>query len=392
MTENSPVAAAAPGQTPEAGAMGGGGAGSGGDKGKKKNEPPAVPDIATILGNQPGLYGIIGRSPAMLKVYDVIRSVAELPVTVYIAGESGTGKEMVARALHAEAHRVRHGAFVACNVGALADGTLESELFGHERGAFTDAKRTKQGVFREAHEGTLFLDEIAAMNPKMQVEILRVVQEGTVVPVGGNYANPIEVDVRIVAASSKPLREYVDSWDFREDLYYRLNVVTIHLPPLRERGDDIRVLADHFRKIYAERFGAIHPWRKNITFDPTVYEAFSRYSWPGNVRELEHAIEGAMARTKKEVLSPEDFVLTNGETETLSLYTSASLPSAQLPPIGSGSLKERLGAYERAMIDDALRSSRGNIAQAGRELGIERSTINRKLVEYGIDPDSYRSP
>ncbi len=241
---------------------------------------------------------IIGKSPRMQEIFSLIERVAKTLSNVLISGESGTGKELIARALHYSGPRSQHH-FLSINCGAMPENLLESELFGHERGAFTGAVREKKGLFQEADQGTLFLDEIGEMTPPMQVKLLRVLQDKKVRRVGSNREEP--VDVRIIAATNRDLKESIASGEFREDLFYRIDVIPIHLPPLRERTEDIRPLVEHFVDKYSKELGLV-PCRVSN-------EAFSlleNYYWPGNVRELENTIERALALSTQDHLSPDD--------------------------------------------------------------------------------------
>src|SRR5512135_1728222 len=237
------------------------------------------------------LENVVGRSEAMLQVYKTAARVASSDATVLIQGESGTGKELVARAIHASSPRAQRP-FVAVDCGAIAEGVLESELFGHARGAFTGAQATRRGLFEEANHGTLFLDEIGDVGPNLQARLLRALQEGTIRKVGTN--EPVAVDVRVVAASNKDLSQAVKDGRFREDLFYRLNVVTIRIPPLRDRREDIPLLAEHFAAKHGRGRGAI---------SPEARELLQGYDWPGNVRELENVVARALA------LNPSGFVV-----------------------------------------------------------------------------------
>jgi DNA-binding NtrC family response regulator len=319
------------------------------------------------------LEDIVGRSPAMLEVYKMVARVASTLSTVLVVGESGTGKELVARAIHSHSPRAR-APFVAVNCSALTESLLESELFGHERGAFTGAHATKRGVFEEAAGGTLFLDEIGDVGTKMQAQLLRVLQEGEIRRVGGS--EPIKVDVRIVAATNRDLEEEVRAGRFREDLYFRINVVTIRLPPLRERPGDIPLLVEHFLHKYARREG-----RSEAGIGPEAAAALNRHSWPGNVRELENTIERALA------LSKEGFILTSDLPKELAALTHPAPPRA---PDGGGEplpalVEDRptLAELERRYIDLILRETGGNKKRAAEILGIDRRTLYRTLEREG---------
>ncbi len=314
---------------------------------------------------------IITRSPAMLKVLEVIRTVCETDATVLITGETGTGKELVARAIHFNSPR-KTGPFIAISCGALTETLLESELFGHERGAFTGAVRRKEGKFEAANRGTLFLDEVSTMSPAMQVKLLRVLQEGEFERVGGN--EPVKTDVRVIAATNEDLFDLVRQGTFRQDLYYRLNVVPIRLPPLRERLDDIPYLALHFLAEARRSFG-----HGPDAFSHRAIEQMLRYPWPGNVRELKHTVERAVLMTRGSVI------------ESLDLPTGA-LPAQhvgqedRLPP-----LRDYLRDCERAYYRALLKRHGGHVTNALKEAGLPSKTFYRRIRAVGLDPDLLRS-
>ncbi|MGI5864629.1 MAG: sigma-54-dependent transcriptional regulator [Myxococcales bacterium] len=303
---------------------------------------------------------LVFASPAMSRLAVLVARVAPRDVTVLITGESGTGKERVAEAL-VRASRRAAGPFVRFNCAALTAELAEAELFGHAKGAFTGAVRSRPGLFGLADGGTLLLDEVAELDLGLQAKLLRVLQEGEVRPVGEDRAR--KVDVRIIAATHRDLKERVAAGQFREDLFYRLNVVHLAIPPLRERPEDIRVLARHFLDRFAERFGVELP-----AVPEALYARLAACSWPGNVRELENAIERMVA------LSPD------GELD-LSL-----LPEARETEAGSQrlTLKQRVEAYERGLIAEGLKVARGNRTEAARLLGISRVTLHDKLRKYGL--------
>lgn len=310
------------------------------------------------------LENIVGRSPQMLKVYKTIARVADSKSTVLIRGESGTGKELIARAIHYNSPRASQP-FVAVDCGSLAENLLESELFGHVKGAFTGAITSKKGLFEEAHNGTCFLDEIGDISPSMQAKLLRVLQEHEIKRVGGTET--IKIDVRIIAATNKNLEELVAQKKFREDLYYRLNVVTIHLPPLRERPGDIKLLAEHFlRKYAAENKKPIPQLSKE------ALEILTHYNWPGNVRELENVIERAVTLSQRALILPEDL------PRRLRLEPT-SLPLNFLP--GRITLSE----LEKLYIKKVLEDTGGNKKKAAEILGIDRRTLYRMAARYGLD-------
>jgi DNA-binding NtrC family response regulator len=304
---------------------------------------------------------LVGSSPGMVEVYKLVARVAGSDSTVLIQGESGTGKELIARAIHANSPR-SGGPFVAIDTGSLAETLLESELFGHERGAFTGAVATKKGLLEQAHQGTCFLDEIADLSPVMQSKLLRSLQEREIRRVGSETARPI--DVRIIAASKKDLKPLVEAGTFREDLYYRLEVVTIVLPPLRNRIEDIPLLARYF----VDKFGRTK--EKPVTgLSPETIPLLTRYSWPGNVRELEHVIERAIALTPHPVITPEDL------PENIREATVHDNAKAR----GWGTLED----MEKDYIQRVLEAHHHDHGQAAEILGIHRKTLLRKLRQYG---------
>lgn len=308
--------------------------------------------------------GIIYASPAMQKVLDLVKKVAATEATVLIQGESGTGKEIIARAIHENSSR-RSGAFVAINCGALPEGLLESELFGHIKGSFTGAERNKRGLFEEASGGTLFLDEISETTQALQVKLLRALQEGEIRRVGDNH--PIKVTGRLVAATNKDLNKLVSEAKFRDDLYYRLKVFPIHIPPLRERPEDILPLAEHFLRKARKKMGG-----KAARFSPSAAEALKAYLWPGNVRELEHAVERAV-------------IMAQGNA--VAAVAAADLPPEILPGTAAAparNSKESLEALEKRHILAVLDSCGQNHAEAAKHLGIGRNTLWRKLKSFGI--------
>lgn len=315
---------------------------------------------------------IIGRSPAMVEVFKRVARVAPTKSTVLILGESGTGKEVIARSIHRHSDRAQRP-FVAVDCGALTETLLESELFGHTRGAFTGAVSDKKGVFQLANGGTCFLDEIGDISANMQARLLRVVQEGEVRPVGAKEW--LKVDVRVLAATNKDLTELVKSGVFREDLYYRLNVVTIRLPPLRERTEDIDALVEIFIRRYCELA------RKHITaISHETLERLKSYSWPGNIRQLENTIEQAVVLSRSPVLTVED--LPREVREGLPVLDESKTETGQLPVSDMPSLEEMKKRYALYVIDRA----RGNISQAAKVLNIDRRSLYRMLARWKIEP------
>jgi len=301
---------------------------------------------------------IIAKSSKMQRVIEVIKVVAKSNATILITGESGTGKELVARAIHSQSDRMSKP-FVAVSCAALPESLLESELFGHEKGSFTGAYAQKKGKFEFANGGTLFLDEIGEMSANIQVHLLRVLEEKEFTRVGGN--EPIKVDVRVISATNKDLRKAIEKQEFREDLYYRLNVVNIELPPLRERKEDIPLLAEHFLHKFAVEN------RKGVTeCSPEVIESLLAYDWPGNIRELENAIERAI------ILSRDSSI------------TTADLPQENVSLVGSALIGKNLKEVEKTHILNVLRETGENYSEAARILGVSRMTLYNKAKEYGL--------
>ncbi|HYV65902.1 MAG TPA: sigma-54 dependent transcriptional regulator [Myxococcales bacterium] len=324
-------------------------------------------EIERLSGELNLSRSLIFQSPAMSRLAILVQRLGPRDVTVLLTGESGTGKERVAEAL-VRASRRATKPFIRFNCAALTAELAEAELFGHSKGAFTGAQRPRAGLFREADGGTLLLDEIGELAPLAQAKLLRVLQEGEVRPVGED--RPQKVDVRVIAATHRDLRQLSAQGKFREDLFYRLNVVHLHVPPLRERPEDVPVLAKHFLAQYEQRFG-IRPLRA----PPELMERLSQYFWPGNVRELENAIEGVVALS------------VDGELD-LSLLPQSGAASPGAEPVtaagAQASLKERLDAYERGLIVAALDQAGGNRTHAARALGLNRGTLHSKLDKYGL--------
>ena len=313
---------------------------------------------------------MVGESYAMAKLREQVAMAAPTNGRVLIFGENGTGKELVARNIH-QLSRRRTGPFVEVNCAAIPEELIESELFGHVRGAFTGAVADRRGKFEAAHGGTIFLDEIADMSLKTQAQVLRVLQEQVMEAVGGSAR--IKVDARVLAATNKDLTAEIRAGRFREDLYFRLNVVPIFVPPLRERQEDIPLLADHFMAMLAREYG-----RRPKTFEPDALIALQRYAWPGNVRELRNLVERLMIMVPGERISSRDLTfLDPGATTVLS----------QAPPISaSAPLHDARDQFEREYILRALAAQQGNISRTAEVLGVERSNLYRKMRAFGINP------
>src|SRR5580692_8159704 len=324
-------------------------------------------------------FGIIGTSPGIADLYAVLERVADTPTTVMITGESGTGKELVARALHEHSSR-KDKPFIKVNCAAIPKELIESELFGYERGAFTGAVASKPGRFELANGGTLFLDEIGEIPVEMQVKLLRVLQESEFERVGG--IKTIRVDVRLVAATNRELKKLIGGGHFREDLFYRLNVVPIRLPALRERTGDIPLLVEHFLTKFNERL------RKKVEgVEPEAMEALVSYPWPGNIRELENVIERAVLFCDTQKLRPIDLA---AEIRGINAMTNVPLPEADLSAAlaGEGGLKEHvkvaMSRLERELVSRALQQTGGNVTHAARLLKISRKGLQLKMKELGL--------
>jgi two-component system response regulator HydG len=316
------------------------------------------------LGEKFDRRHMIGQSKAMIRLLEMVEQVAATQATVLITGESGTGKEMIANAIHFNSSR-REAPFVKINCAALTETLLESELFGHEKGAFTGADRRREGKFVQADGGSIFLDEVSEMSPAMQVKLLRVLQERELTRVGGQ--DVVRVDVRLIAASNKDLIKEIREGRFREDLFYRLNVVALALPPLRERAEDIPLLAQHFLKLFAEK-----NFKSISGFTPRAMQKLTAYAWPGNVRELMNAVERAV------VLSRSDTV---DEDELVFPMADQCLPP-DAPRIAAATAGLPLEAVEKQSILEAMKAASGNKSEAARRLGITRKTLRKKLEKY----------
>ncbi|MCU0354378.1 MAG: sigma-54 dependent transcriptional regulator [Cytophagales bacterium] len=304
---------------------------------------------------------IIGQSPAMLRVYEAIDRVAETDANVLILGENGTGKELIARALHKKSKRTDE-AFVSVDLGAISETLFESELFGHVKGSFTDAKEDRAGRFETASGGTIFLDEIGNLSLPLQAKLLTVLQSRTVTRVGSN--KPKAVDVRLISATNMPVYDMVKSKTFRQDLLYRINTIEIHLPPLRERPEDLVPLAEYYLQMYRKKYN-----RTVSTLSPALLKRMQKYHWPGNVRELQHAIERAVIMAQGAVLQPEDFFFSGGTENTDTESALDAMP---------------LDEMEKLLIRKALKKHNGNITEAAQELGLTRSSLYRRLEKYGM--------
>lgn len=326
--------------------------------------------LKSLVGERFDSSNIIGRSPAMVRLLETAQRASASDATVLVSGESGTGKEMVAGAIHYNSSR-KDGPFIKINCAAISEGLLESELFGHEKGAFTGALRRREGSFKQAHRGTLFLDEVSEMSLAMQAKLLRVIQEREFTRVGGEEV--IRVDVRIIAATNRDLAQMVRERTFREDLFYRLNVIHLSVPPLRERREDIPLLAQHFLGLFTKKNA------KDIKgFTPQAMDRLIRHTWPGNVRELMNTIESAVVLSSTPYLREEDITL---------VYPGGEDAVPQAIPA-----ELTLDEVERSTILAVLSSVGGNKSEAARKLGITRATLHKKLKSYGVEGENLHGP
>lgn len=306
-------------------------------------------------------FNIIGRSPAMQRVFETVEKVGRTDANVLILGENGTGKELIAKALHQASPR-RDDVFVNVDLGAIPESLFESELFGHKKGAFTDAREDRPGRFEHAHNGTLFLDEIGNLSMPLQAKLLTALQAREIVRVGTNQS--ISVDIRLVCATNMPLYKMVGESTFRQDLLYRINTVELKLPPLRERVEDIQLLAEYYLDIYAAKY---NKGEMEIAADTT--KKLQRYHWPGNIRELQHSLERAVIMSDSRTLHPHDFMLQAVETIPIHAEEPDNL---------------NLEEVEKNAIRDAILKHNGNLSRAAKELGLGRTTLYRKLSKYGL--------
>ncbi len=319
------------------------------------------------LSQKYNFSNIIGKNRKMLELYDLIKDIAQTNSTIMITGESGTGKELIANAIHFNSERIKKP-FVKVNCAVLAENLLESELFGHVKGAFTGAIRDKMGRFELANGGTIFLDEIGDISPNMQLKLLRVLQEGEFERVGGTETK--KVDVRIIAATNQNIENMMQQGKFRQDLYYRLNVIPLEVPPLRDRKDDIPLLITHFLEKFSKQFN-----KKIESIDDEAMNCLQNYSWPGNIRELENLLERAVVLNKSGKLTINDFppyIMHHGTEPDIEVDTE-------------GSLTDQVDVYEKKIILNALRDNNFNKLRTAEKLGIHRSTFMSKLKKYNIN-------
>lgn len=322
---------------------------------------------AIIARDQQARFGeMVGVSPAMREVFATIQKVAATDANVLILGENGTGKELIARSLHQHSNRARQ-AFIIVDLGALSENLFESELFGHVKGAFTDAREDRAGRFEAADGGTLFLDEIGNLSMPMQSKLLTVLQSRQVTRVGSN--RPKSVDIRLICATNMPLAEMIARNEFRQDLLYRINTIEVRLPALRERPEDIELLAHHYLRVYTQKY------RKRIRdVSPMAIQRMTKYGWPGNVRELQHAMERAVILCERETLQPEDLFLSNAQKTPEKQVNGDTLSLDQF----------NLDELEKAIIRKVLNKHSGNISKAATELGLTRASLYRRLEKYGL--------
>ena len=331
---------------------------------KKENEY-----LKERLGEKFDRQNMIGQSAAMVRLLEIVEQVAPTEATILITGDSGTGKEMIANAIHANSNR-KNAPFVKINCAALTETLLESELFGHEKGAFTGADRKREGKFLQADGGSIFLDEVSEMSPAMQVKLLRVLQERELTRVGGSEV--LKVDVRVIAASNKDLKKEIQQARFREDLFYRLNVVALAVPRLRERPEDIPLMAQHFLKMFAQKNS------KSISgFTPQAMQKLGQYAWPGNVRELMNAVERAVVLSRAETVGADELVFPMADQ----ISADDQVPG-RLSRTTGGSENLPLTEVEKRTILEALAGAGGNKSEAARRLGITRKTLRKKLEKY----------
>jgi two-component system response regulator GlrR len=315
----------------------------------------------------------------MREIIRQVQQAAQTDATIALYGESGTGKELIAEIIHLRSRRAA-GPFIAVNCGALPDNLLESELFGHVKGAFTDAKESRAGLFTQADRGTIFLDEIGNTSPALQVKLLRVLQERELRPLGGEKS--VKVDVRVIVASNRDLQKAVERGEFRDDLFYRVHVIPIYLPPLRERREDIPLIADHFLKQFSAQAD-----RQIKGFTPAALQALMLHGWPGNIRELKNTIERAVVLTMHDVIDAPDLA------PVIPVQPRPAGPAAAPPPAAPGaaaSYEEAKQAFERSYLEQLLQGTEGNITEASRIAGRYRGDLYRLMKKYGLRSEDFK--
>ena len=332
--------------------------------------------LKQLLDTRFRFENIVGNSEAITQVFDLIEKISNTPANVLITGESGTGKELVAQCIHANSKR-SHKPFVPLNCGGLPEPLVESELFGHAKGAFTDAKQNRAGLMEHAKGGTFFLDEIGELPMHLQVKFLRVLEDHKIRRLGSNQE--IEIDIRLISATNRNIKELIGEGRFREDLFYRINTFEIHLPPLRERQGDIQLLADHFLNYFGETSEKAIQGISTETMD-----VLCEYNWPGNVRELMHVMERAVALSDADAIQFEDL------PENLITQTEDTIVSAQIDLSFQEAKDAVIEKFERTFIDRLLKAHNGNVSRAAKQNGTERRTLQRLISKYAIDVSTYR--
>lgn len=332
---------------------------------EKQKLTKEIEHLKSQLGDQQSFRHIIGNNKRMQEIFEQISKIAKTNCTVSIYGESGTGKELIAKAIHHNSNRSKNP-FIATNCGAIPESLLENELFGHIRGAYTDAHESKEGLFTQADGGTIFLDEISTTSPALQVKLLRVLQEREIKPVGSTKS--IKVNVRVIVASNIDLQKAVNNGTFREDLFYRIHVVPIYIPPLRERKDDIALLATYFMTGFCKIL------KKDIKgFTPAAIQRMLLYDWPGNIRELQNKVEHAVIMTNKTMITPED------------LFTDVNLKNT------FNSYKDAKERFEREYVESLLKISKGNVTSASKMAKRYRADIYKLIKKYNINTENYKN-
>jgi transcriptional regulator with PAS, ATPase and Fis domain len=335
-----------------------------------------IQTLSTELSDRYKFENIIGKSTAMIDVFRILEKVCNSDSTVLVNGESGTGKELVARAIHYTGPR-KDKPFVVQNCSAFNDNLLESALFGHTKGSFTGALRDKKGLFEVADRGTFFLDEVGDMSPSLQVKLLRVLQEGTFIPVGGTQGK--QVDVRVIAATHKDLGVMVKKGEFREDLYYRINVIRIQVPPLRDRKDDLPVLIDHFMRKHRK------DGQRARALATDALSIIQQYHWPGNIRELENEIERLLVLGNEFEILPADLLSSRIKDAVSGAAGANVIGASRLAQLPVGKMNDAVEHLERDMISQGLTRTRGNKSKLARELGISRSNLILKIQKYQLE-------